>query len=159
MKISSTLKEIAFVTVLIALASFQAVAQPGPGGGGRGGILTQEQRSKLREAMQSSQAELTQLNEKLVAAQKEAIKAALADKPDEASVRAKVEAVAKIQTDIAMLRFKGLKDIKSTLTDDQKSRMDERPQMGYMMLFGGFGGFGGGGGRRGGGAGAGGSSN
>jgi len=139
------MKTSVFITRTIVIASvfvaaaFQGFAQQGPGGG-RGGLLTQEQRSKLREAMQSSQTEMTELNQKLAAAQKEAIKAALADNPDESVVRAKVEAVTKIQADIAMLRFKGLKEIKSTLTDDQKSRMDERPALGYMMLFGGFGG-------------------
>jgi Spy/CpxP family protein refolding chaperone len=136
-------RTILIATVIVG-AALQSFAQQGPGGG-RGGLLTQEQRSKLRDAMQPSQTQLTELNQKLATAQREAIKAALADNPDESVVRAKVEAVTKIQTDIAMLRFKGLKEIKSSLTDEQKSRMDERPGMGYMMLFGGFGG----GGRRG----------
>jgi len=149
MKTSVCIKQMALITSLCVAAAFQTIAQPGPGGG-RGGVLTEEQRTKLREAMQSSESEFAQLNEKLAAAQKEAIKAALADKPDENTVRAKIEAVTKIQIDIAMLRFKGVKEIKSTLTEEQKSRMDERPGMGYMMLFGGFGG---GGGRRGGGGG------
>jgi len=148
MKTSIFIKRMALITCLFVAAAFPAGAQPGPGGG-RGGRLTDEQRTKLREAMQSSQSEITQLNDKLAAAQKEAIKAALADKPDENTVRSKIEAVAKIQTDLAMLRFKGLKEIKSTFTDEQKTRMDDRPGMGYMMLFSGFGG--GGGGRRGGG--------
>ena len=142
MKTSLFVKRIALITSLFVAAALQAVAQPGPGGGMRG-MLTEEQRTKLREAMQPNQSEMTQLNEKLAAAQKEAIKAALAEKPDESLVRAKVEAVAKIQTDIAMLRFKGVKEIKSTFTDEQKSQMDERPFMGYTMLFGGFGGAGG----------------
>lgn len=145
MKTSVFLSRTILIASVFVVAASTAFAQQGQGGGGRGGLLTQEQRGKLRDAMQSSQTQLTQLNEKLAAAQKEAIKAALADNPDESAVRAKVEAVTKIQTDIAMLRFKGLKEIKSTLTDEQKSRMDERPGMGYMMLFGGFGG----GGRRG----------
>lgn len=157
MKTSVFVKRIALITCLFVAAALQAVAQPGPGGGMRG-MLTEEQRTKLREAMQSNQSEMTQLNEKLATAQKEAIKAALAEKPDESLVRAKVEAVAKIQTDIAMLRFKGVKEVKSTFTDEQKSQMNERPFMGYMMLFGGFGG--GAGGRRGpGGPGGGGGAN
>jgi len=152
MKTSRLIKGIALAAALFAAGGFQAVAQQGAGGG-RGGMLTEDQRTKLREAMQPSQSELTQLNEKLSAAQKDAIKAALADKPDESAVRAKIEAVAKIQTEIAMLRFKGVKELKSTFTDEQKTRMDERPGMGYMMLFGGFGG----GARRGAGGGAGGA--
>ena len=117
-----------------------------------GGMLTQDQRTKMREAMQASQSELTQLNEKLAAAQKEAVAAALAKDASEKTVRPKIEAVAKIQTDIAMLRLKGVKEIASTITDEQKTQMQERPGMGYNMLLGGFGGMGGGmggGGRRG----------
>lgn len=152
MKNRKLIKHIALLTTLLVAAAFQAVAQPGPGGGGGFGVLTEEQRTKLRETMQASQSEFAPLNEKLMAAQKEAIKAALADKPDEKNVRAKIEAVAKIQTDIAMIRVKGLKEIK--LTDDQKSQIEERPGMAYMMLFGGFGG-----GRRGGAGGGGGGGN
>jgi len=140
---------------LLCPAAFQAAAQA-PGGGGMGGMLTQDQRTKMRESMQASQSELTQLNEKLAAAQKEAVKAALAKDASEKTVRAKVEAVAKIQTDIAVLRLKGVKEISSSLTDEQKTQMDSRPGMAYNMLLGGFGGMGpgmGGGGRRGGGGG------
>ena len=140
------------LSLLCGLAT-QAVAQAQ--GGGRGGVLTQEQRTKMREAMQGSSSEMTQLTEKLAAAQKEAVKAALAKDADEKSVRPKIEAVAKIQTDIALLRLKGVKEIASTLTDEQKTQLDSSPGMGYNALLGGFGG-GMGGGRRGRGAGAGG---
>jgi Spy/CpxP family protein refolding chaperone len=158
MKTRRFVKQLAVFTSLLVAAAFQVAAQPGPGGGmgGMGGILTEEQRTKLRESMQSSQTELTQLNEKLAAAQKEAITAALADKADEKAVRSKIEAVTKIQTDIAMLRFKGLKEIKSTFTDEQKTQIGNRPGVAYMMLFGTFGG---GGPRRAGGAGGGGGNN
>ena len=143
MKKNLFIQRFALITSLFLATAFQGLAQPGPPGG-RGGILTEEQRTKLREAIQSSSSELSQLAEKLAAAQKEAIKAALADKPDESTVRAKIEAVAKIQTEMAMLRFKGVREIKATFTDEQKARMDERPTMGYLTLFGGFPPFGGG---------------
>lgn len=153
----------ALVATGLLCASALPTAAQAPGGG-RGGMLTQDQRAKMREAMQASQSEMTRLNEKLAAAQKEALAAMLASNASDASVRAKVEAVSKIQTEIAMLRFKGVKEIASTLTDEQKSQMQERPGMGYMMLVGGMGGMGGlggpggqgggpGGGRRGGGGG------
>ena len=135
-------------SLLCGLAT-QAFAQAQGGGGGRGGVLTQEQRTKMREAMQASQSDMTQLTEKLAAAQKEAVKAALAKDADEKSVRPKIEAVAKIQTDIALLRLKGVKEVASTLTDEQKTQLDTNPGMGYNALLGGFGG-GMGGGRRGG---------
>jgi len=114
-----------------------------------GGILTEEQRTKLRESMQGARAEITPLMEKLAAAQKEAIKAVLAKDTDEKSVRAKLEAVSKIQMDLAMLRLKTLKELGATLTDEQKAQINERPGIAYMMLLGG----GAGGGQRGGGGG------
>ena len=153
MKTRTFLTHILVAVSLLCAAAFQAVAQA-PGGGGSGGILTQEQRTKMRETMQALQADLTPLTNKLATAQKDAVKAALAKDADEKIVRAKVEAVAKVQTDIAMLRFKTVKEIASTLTDEQKTQMDARPGTAYNSLFGGMGG--GGGGRRGGGGGAGG---
>jgi len=112
--------------------------------------LTQEQRSKMRETMQALQADLSPLTNRLAIAQKDAVKAALAKDADEKTVRGKIEAVAKVQTDIAVLRFKAVKEIASTLTDEQKTQMDARPGSAYNALFGGMGGMGGGGGRRGG---------
>jgi len=154
MKTRTFLAPLMIAASLLAAATFQAVAQaPGGGGGmrGMGGVLTQEQRTKMRETMQSSQTEMTQLNEKLAAAQKEAVKVALAKDASEQALRAKIEAVAKIQADIAVLRFKGVKAIAPTITDEQKTQMDSQPGMGYNMLFGGLGGMGGGRGGAGGG--------
>jgi Spy/CpxP family protein refolding chaperone len=135
---------------LLAATTFSAVAQGQGGGGGRGmggmGVLTQEQRTKMRDAIQDK---LTPLTEKLAAAQKEVVQAALADDATDAKVKAKVEAVNAIQTDIALLRFKGLKAIASTLTADQKTQLENARDGGYMALFM-MGGRGGGGGRRGG---------
>jgi Spy/CpxP family protein refolding chaperone len=155
MKTRTSLTQILVAVSLLCAAAFQAVAQA-PGGGGPGGILTQEQRTKMRETMQAVQADLSPLTNKLVLAQKDAVKAALAKDADANTVRAKIEAVAKVQTDIAVLRLKAVKEIVSTLTDEQKTQLDERPGMAYNMLFGGMGGMGGGG-RRGGGGGGGGN--
>jgi Spy/CpxP family protein refolding chaperone len=164
MKSRTFLPHIVLAASMLCPATFQALAQA-PGGGGGGGrmapVLTQEQMTKLREANQASQTELTALNEKLAAAQKEVLKAALAKDADKDTVKAKLEAVAKIQTDIAMLRFKAVKEVAGTVTDEQKTQMSDRPGMSYNMLFGGFGGFGGmgagGRGGRGGGGGGGGA--
>jgi Spy/CpxP family protein refolding chaperone len=149
MKTRTFLTHMLVAVGLLCAAAFQAIAQA-PGGGGPGGILTQEQRTKMRETMQAMQADLTPLTNKLAVAQKDAVKAALAKDADEKTVRAKIEAVAKVQTDIAVLRLKAVKEIASTLTAEQKAEMDARPGMAYNSLFGGMGGMGGGGGRRGG---------
>jgi Spy/CpxP family protein refolding chaperone len=152
MKTRTFLTHLVVAAGLLVPAAYQARAQA-PGGGG-GGVLTQEQRTQLRESMQSSQDAMAPLNEKLAAAQKEVLKAAMAKTPDEKVIREKVEAVGKIQTEIAMLRFKSVKGVLATITDEQKTQIQERPGMTYMMLFGGgFGGMGGPGGRRGGGGG------
>ncbi len=135
-----------------ALLSVLAIQSFGQGRAGAGGLLTPEQRTKIRESLQSSQSEVTELTTKLAAAQKEAVKAALAKDADEKSVRPKIEAVTKIQTEIALLRLKAVKDVASTLTDEQKTQIENRPGMAYNALLGGFGAVGGGGGRRGAGA-------
>ena len=128
----------------------------GFGGGGRGGVLTQEQNQQIRDAVTAAP-EFTDLNTKLAEAQKAAVTAALASDATEASVRAKVEAVAKIQTDIAVLRYtKAVKAVVPSITAEQKTQIDAAPPaQTYNTLFGGgaAGAGGGRGGRRGGGGG------
>ncbi|HOW66718.1 MAG TPA: Spy/CpxP family protein refolding chaperone [Candidatus Paceibacterota bacterium] len=149
MKTKIILTHMLVTVCLLCAAAIQAVAQQQ----GPGGILTQEQRTKMRETMQASQTDLAPLTSKLAEAQKDAIKAALVKDADPKVVRAKLEAVAKIQTDIAMLRFKAVKELAPTLTDEQKTQMDERPGSAYNSLFGSMGG----GARRSGGGGGGGN--
>ncbi len=131
---------------LLCGPTFQAAAQQG---GGRGAILSQEDRTAVREAIQ---AQMTTLRTELQAAQKAAVEAALSEDAKDEVIMAKLEAVAKIQNRMALVYCKAVKkNVK--LTDEQKSQMKETPGMGYMNLFG-PGGFGGrGGGRRGGGGG------
>ncbi len=162
MKTQMFVKQMAVLSSVLLGAALQTAAQPGPGGpGGPGGFarleLTAEQQAKLREARQASENERSELNQKVVAAQKEAVAAALAENPDEKTLRSKVEAVTKLQTELAMLNCRSFKDVK--FTDEQKERLTSRPPLGSMVLFGGMGpggmgGLGGfGGGRRGGGPG------
>jgi Spy/CpxP family protein refolding chaperone len=150
MKTRTFLKCLTVVAGLLCATTFQAAAQAGGGGGGggrggfgRGGALTPEQTQQMMTAVQGSTA-LTDLTTKLTAAQKDAVDAALAKDATEASVRAKLEAVAKIQTDIAVLRYTtAVKPIAASVTDDQKTQIDAAPGMTYNQLFGGGGGFGG----------------
>jgi uncharacterized protein (UPF0254 family) len=62
------------VAGLLCATTFQAAAQAGGGARGGMGVLTPEQRTAMREAIQ---AELTPLTGELNAAQKEAVAAAL----------------------------------------------------------------------------------
>jgi len=136
---------------LLCGAAFQAAAQQG--GGGRGGILSQDDRAALREALQGN-TQITQLRSQLEAAQKAAVEAALAENAKDEDVLPKLEAVSKIQNQLALVYYKAVK--KSVkLSDDQTGQMKERPTAGFTSLFNPMG-FGGGRGRRGGGGGGGG---
>jgi hypothetical protein len=110
-------------------------------------VLTQEQRTAMRDAVQT---EMTPLTEELTAAQKEAMAAAL--KGNDGAFEAAMGKVNAAQAKIAKLRLKGLKAIK--LTDEQKTQLEGMRDGGYMAIFG-FGGMGGGRGARGGGGGGG----
>ena len=163
MKTRTFLKCLTVAAAMLCAATLQVVAQPGGGGGGGGfgrgmrGALNQDQMQQINDAMQGA-TELADLNTKLQAAQKDAVNAALAKDAKESDVRAKLEAVAKIQTDIAMLRYtKAVKPVAASITDDQKTQINNAPGGTYNQLFGGFGG--GRGGRGGGGGGGGGGGN
>ncbi len=163
MKTRTFLKCLTVAAAMLCAATLQVVAQPGGGGGGgfgggRGrGALTPEQMQQMRDALPADSADMTALTTKLTAAQKEAVDAALAKDATEASVKAKIEAVAKIQTDIAVLRYnKAVKPIVASVTAEQKTQIDAAPGVTYNQLFGGGGGFGG---RRGGGGFGGGGAN
>jgi hypothetical protein len=128
---------------LLCGVTFQAAAQQG-GGGGRGAILSQEDRTAVQEATRE---QLTKLRADLQAAQKAAVDAAMSEDAKDEDIKAKLEAVSKIQNEIALVNCKAVKKTVK-FTDEQKSRMKETPGIGYMTLFGGggFGGRGGGGG-------------
>jgi len=166
MKSMKTMLVAALVVGSLLVCDTAVFAQAGGGGGGgggrgggRGGVLTPEQTQQINDAVTAS-TDLTALTTKLAAAQKDAVDAALAPNATDASVRAKVEAVAKIQTDIAVMRYTtAVKKVVPSITADQKTQFDAAPPaMAYNQLFGGgfgagFGGRGGGRGGRGGGGG------
>ena len=136
--------------LLCSIGTVTAQNNGGGGGGGgggrgmRGGVLTPEQNQQIRDAVQATP-ELAALTTKLADAQKAAVNAALAPDATEASVRAKVAAVAAIQTDIAVLRYtKAIKPVVASITAEQKTQIDAAPGGAtYGQFFGGFGGFGG----------------
>jgi len=107
----------------------------GRGGGGFGSPLTADQTAQLDNAIAPAQTNFTALQDQLTAAQKDAVTAVLA-KSDDNTVRAKLEAVAKIQTDIAVLRFtKGVHAIAASVTADQKTAINATPAPTYDALF------------------------
>ena len=99
----------------------------GFGGGGRGGLLTPEHTTTVNDAL-AADSVYTNLQAKLVVAQKEAVTAALDAKATDAGVKAKLQAVADIQTQIAMERYtKGVKPVVASITADQKATLDTAP--------------------------------
>ena len=144
-----SIKNLAYVLTaagLLGSATFKAVAQQGAGVG-RGAILSQEDRTAVREATRS---EMTKLRADLQAAQKAAVEAALAENAKDEDVKAKLDAVSKIQTEIALVNCKAIKKTVK-FTAEQLNRMKEAPGLGYSTLFGGAGAAGRPGGARGGG--------
>jgi len=94
--------------------------------------------------MQKANDPVQKLDEQLRAAQKELMKVVLAENYDEKVVRDKAEVVARIQTEILMLRSKAFSSVAPTLKPEQRSQLEDS-RFGVMMLSGGFGGGGGGG--------------
>ena len=134
----------------------------GAGGGGGGGpnaqgqrgmatVLDDQQMQLYREATQKDTEQLRKLDDQLRVAQKELIRAALAEKYDENAVREKAEAFSKIQVEITTLRAKAFSALAPTLKPEQRDQL-ENSRVGTAMLMGG--GMGGGGGPGGPGAGA-----
>ncbi|MCX7872730.1 MAG: periplasmic heavy metal sensor [Verrucomicrobiae bacterium] len=131
---------------LIAVALIAAIgitsnvnAQPagGAGQGGRGAgfgvTLNDDQRQALRTAMEKQQDQFNQLNEKLQAAQKEFMQAVLAAKQDEKVIKEKADAVAKIQSEILVLRAKAFGEIAPSLSQEQKDQLINS-RFGIMMM-------------------------
>jgi Spy/CpxP family protein refolding chaperone len=111
-------------------------------GGGRGNFggwgLDEKQTELLREAMQADTDEIRKLDEKLRAAQKELVQAVIAEKYDEKIVREKAEAVAKIQTEITMLRAKQVATVAPTLKPEQREQWENSQiALGLLMRGGG----------------------
>jgi hypothetical protein len=149
MKTRTFVKHISVLSSILLGTALQTVAQQVPGGpGGSTGRarfeLVGEQEAKVKEARRASENERAQLNQKLAAAEKDAVAAALAENPEEKVVAAKLEAVMKLQAELGMLNFKNFKDVR--FTDQQKEQLRSVPPLGYMVLFGrmGPGGMGGG---------------
>ena len=113
--------------------------------GGRGGFggagalgMDDKQRELYREATEKNTNDLAVLAEKLLVAQKELVNAVLAEKYEEKVVREKAEVVAKIQTDMLMLRSKAMSTLAPTLKPEQRDTLNN-PRIGFAMLSGGFG--------------------
>jgi len=132
---------------VVSIANAQAPAPGGQPGGdrGRGAWLDDQQRQTVRDALQKENDQIQKLETQLREAQKELMKVVLAEKFEEKVVREKAEAVAKIQTELLMIRAKAYASVAPTLKPEQRESM-VNSSFSYMMMSGAFGGRGGPGG-------------
>lgn len=144
MKLNNIGQYAATLAVAGAITLFAASIQAQPGGGGQGGRggfgggLDQQQMTTLREAMAKDQDAAQALQDKLQAAQKELMKAVLADPQVEATIKAKADEVAKLQAQLMVLRAKAFASVNPTLKPEQRDQMLEN-RFSFMLLQGGMG--------------------
>lgn len=90
-------------------------------------VLNPEQRESLRGAMQADQERIRELEQQLRDARKAAADAGISRDFNEEDLRAKLEAAAKLDTEITILRAKALSQVQPPLTEDQIQRL-KNPQ-------------------------------
>jgi Spy/CpxP family protein refolding chaperone len=82
-------------------------------------VLTEEQRASMREAMAADREKIRELEQKIRDSRKELFELGLREKFDEAAVREKAAAVAKLDAEMAVLRVKAISKIRPPLTAEQ----------------------------------------
>jgi Spy/CpxP family protein refolding chaperone len=87
------------------------------------GVLTEEQRTSLRGAMESEREKVRDLEKKAREARKEVFEAGLAGKFEEAVVRQKAEGVAKIDAELIVLRMKAFSQMRPPLSAEQIQKL------------------------------------
>jgi len=114
-------------------------ALPGGAGNRLGGdieriaiVLTPEQREFVRKANEENRDKTRDLEEKVRAARRAALDATLDKKFDEAALRQKLEAAAKLDIDLMVIRSKALSKVEPPLTDEQIERIKNQP-LGEMI--------------------------
>lgn len=95
-------------------------------------VLTPEQREFMRKSNEENRDKTRELEEKVRAARKAVLDATLDKKFDETALRQKLDAAAKLDIDLMVIRAKALSKVEPPLTDDQISRIKNQP-MGEMM--------------------------
>lgn len=96
--------------------------------------LDEKQRQLLQEARQSVDAELRKLNDKLAEAHKDYVHAVVSEKYEEATVRAKADAIGKIQADILALNGKAFATVSPTLKAEQREALEGNARFGIMIV-------------------------
>ena len=84
--------------------------------------VNEEQRTTLRETNEKFRAEQTVLYEKLRTTRREMEQAAQSDPINEASIRSKAAVIGQIEGDLALLRARHYKELRTVLPHDQAAR-------------------------------------
>ena len=96
-------------------------------------VLTPEQREFMRTANEENRDKTRDLEEKVRAARKATLDAALDKKFDEAVLRQRLEALAKLDVDLMVIRAKMLSKVEPPLSDEQIERIKNPPPMADML--------------------------
>jgi Spy/CpxP family protein refolding chaperone len=115
------------------------LVQPGAGAGvwrAPAGSLDRSQYAAFYSAVQANSNEIAALQAKITAAQKELVEATLAENFDQNVVRAKTEALLKLQGEMILIRANALATLAPTLKPEQREQLVNTS--GAMMLTSGF---------------------
>ena len=94
------------------------------------GVLTDEQRSSLREIIEGQRAQMRELEEKLRDARKDLLEAGLSEKFDEEGLRHKAMAAARLEAEMTVLRAKAFSQLRPRLSADQIEKIKKAPLRG-----------------------------
>jgi Spy/CpxP family protein refolding chaperone len=92
------------------------------------GVLTEEQRTSFRQAMEGEREKVRELEQKSAEARRELMESALVDNFDEARVRGKLNTLMKVDADLTMIRIKALSKIEPKLTAEQLQKLRNAAQ-------------------------------
>jgi uncharacterized membrane protein len=104
-----------------------APVRPGAGPNRINEVLTAEQRRSFREATQETLKEGQELQEKIREARKAVTEATYASKFKESNLRKKLQAAAKLETDLAILRARAISKIDPPLSEEQIEWINNPP--------------------------------
>lgn len=96
-------------------------------------VLTPEQRQSLREVSEGDRQKVRELQEQLREARKAAAEAGIASEFNESALREKLEAAAKLDTELAILRARALSKIEPPLSSEQIERIKNPPPPGELL--------------------------
>lgn len=117
---------------------FQGGQQPGMMGGAPGigrimMVLTPEQRESLRTANEADREKTRALEEKARDARNAVLSATLDKNFKEKTVRQKLEAAAKLETELTLIRARTFSKVHPPLSDEQIEKIKNPPPMGDMI--------------------------